>query len=158
MFLTWSVAGNGESNRLIGFTYESDQDAVKSAQDNLDSVIHNEVVSKMDDIIDALEEYKNDTNVYDAMGNLLGEEYSLPNISDYSELLNLYSGSSIITDAMQAAKDAAYQQVMNSVANATNNVTIGDITVQGVDDANGLAEAIVDQLGNAVLQEMYSRT
>ena len=141
-----------------GFVYEADQDAVKSAQDNLDSVIHNEVISKMDDIIDALEEYKDDTNVYDAMGNLLGEEYSLPNISDYSELLNLYSGSSIITDAMQAAKDAAYQQVMNSVANATNNVTIGDITVQGVDDANGLAEAIVDQLGNAVLQEMYSRT
>ena len=112
----------------------------------------------MDDIIDALEDYKDDTNVYDAMGNLLGTAYSLPSISDYSDLLNLSSGNSIITEAMQAAKDAAYQQVMSSVANATNNVTIGDITVQGVDDANGLAEAIVDQLGNAVLQEMYSRT
>ena len=142
----------------VGLVYESDKDAVKSAQDNLDSVIHNEVVSKMDDIIDALEDYKDDTNVYDAMGNLLGTAYSLPSISDYSDLLNLSSGNSIITEAMQAAKDAAYQQVMSSVANATNNVTIGDITVQGVDDANGLAEAIVDQLGNAVLQEMYSRT
>ena len=141
-----------------GFVYEADQDAIRSAQEKFDQTIHDETINKLDDIIDALEDFKDDSNVYDAMGNLLGKEYTLPDILDYSDLLSLSSGNNIISEAMEAAKDAAYQQVMSSVKNTANNVSIGDITVQGVDDANGLAEAIVDQLGNAVLKEMYNRT
>ena len=141
-----------------GFVYEADQDAIRSAQEKFDQTIHDETINKLDDIIDALEDFKDDSNVYDAMGNLLGKEYTLPDILDYSDLLSLSSGNNIISEAMKAAKDAAYQQVMSSVKNTANNVSIGDITVQGVDDANGLAEAIVDQLGNAVLKEMYNRT
>ena len=142
-----------------GFVYEADQDAIRSAQEKFDQTIHDETINKMDDIIDALEDFKDDTNIYDAMGNLLGKEYALPNILDYSDLLSLSSGNNVISEAMKAAKDAAYQQVMSNIKNNTaNNISIGDITVQGVDDANGLAEAIVDQLGNAVLKEMYNRT
>lgn len=140
-----------------GFVYEADQDAIRSAQEKFDQTIHDETINKLDDIIDALEDFKDDSNVYDAMGNLLGKEYTLPDILDYSDLLSLSNGNNIISEAMKAAKDAAYQQVISSVKNTANNVSIGDITVQGVDDANGLAEAIVDQLGNAVLKEMYNR-
>lgn len=54
-----------------GFVYQRDEKAFKDAEKALKDVQHKEVLAKMDDAIDALEELKKDNNIYDSGGNLL---------------------------------------------------------------------------------------
>lgn len=143
-----------------GFVYEADQDALRSAQENLESVIQNQLIGKIDELIEAIEDAKNDTNVYDANGVLLGSEYQLPNIASYADLLRAYSeNDDVLTAAMEDARRAAYDSIMGSVSNIANSpvITIGDIVVQGVDDVEAFANAIREQFPNAILQSLYSK-
>lgn len=143
----------------VGFVYEANQDAIRSAQENLDQVLHNEMMSKLDDMIEAIQDLKEDNDVYDINGVLLGKEYTLPVITDFVELLNSSSSSNIVANAMQDAKNAAYQQVMETIGNIGqgNTFTIGDIIVNGVDTPDALAEALVAEFPNAILQAMYKK-
>ena len=144
----------------IGFVYEADQEAIESAQEALEKTIHSETMSKLDDILDALEESKNDTNVYDALGNLLGSEYSLPSLASYAELLENYSSDNkVLSDAVKEIEKAAYNSVMSGVNNGApvNSFQIGDINISGVEDVNALANAIADEFPNALLQAMHSK-
>ena len=50
----WSVPFVGESNRLIGFVYEADQNKIKEAQDRVDELRHQETLDKIDEAIDAI--------------------------------------------------------------------------------------------------------
>lgn len=143
---------------MIGFTYEADQDAIQDAQQAFDQELHNQTLSKLDEILEAIEDSKADTNVYDANGVLLGEQYTLPSI-DYSTLLAT-AGKQSITDAtMNDLKKAAAEMVLSGVTSSTGGTTlqIGDIVVQGVDNANALAEALIDEFPNAFLQALYSK-
>lgn len=142
----------------VGFTYEADQDAIQDAQQAFDQELHNQTLSKLDEILEAIEDSKADTNVYDANGVLLGEQYTLPSI-DYSTLLAT-AGKQSITDAtMNDLKKAAAEMVLSGVTSSTGGTTlqIGDIVVQGVDNANALAEALIDEFPNAFLQALYSK-
>lgn len=144
----------------VGFVYEADQEAIESAQEALEKTIHSETMSKLDDILDALEESKNDTNVYDALGNLLGSEYSLPSLASYAELLENYSSDNkVLSDAVKEVEKAAYNSVMSGVNNGApvNSFQIGDINISGVEDVNALANAIADEFPNALLQAMHSK-
>lgn len=143
-----------------GFVWEADQDAVLEAQQNLENVVQDQLLGKIDDLIEAIEDAKADTNVYDANGVLLGEKYTLPTLGDYSELLKTYSSSDVVTSAMADAKKAAYEQVLSGIvqAQAGNTIQIGDIVVQGVDSVDSLAQAILDEFPNAMLQAMHSKT
>lgn len=53
------------------FVYQADTNALKEAERALEEVQHNEVINKIDDVIDAIENLK-DINLYDADGNALG--------------------------------------------------------------------------------------
>ena len=144
----------------LGFVFEADQDAVLDAQTKLEDVIHNQLLGKMDDLIEALDKSKEDTNVYDINGVLLGKEYTLPDIGNYSDLLKVYGGAnSTVTSAMEDAKKAAYEQILKGVNTkaVSNSFQIGDIIVQGVDNPNDLASAIFDQFPNALLQALHSK-
>lgn len=144
----------------LGFVYEQDQDMLLEAQKNLEDVVHNQLLDKIDDLIDALDESKADTNVYDANGVLLGEEYTLPVIAGYAELLDNYrSSSDMVTKAMEDARKAAYEQILNGAmpSSVMRSVQIGDIIVQGVDSAEDLANAIMDNFPNAILQAIYGK-
>lgn len=145
---------------MIGFVYEADQDAVLDAQRNLEDVIQNQLLGKLDDLIEALDDTKADTNVYDAFGVLLGKEYSLPDIGNYSELLSNFSkNTDIVTSAMKDAKKAAYEQILKGVNTkaVSTSFQIGDIVVQGVDNPNDLANAIFDQFPTALLQALHNK-
>lgn len=142
-----------------GFVFERDQQAIADATENLESVIHDQLLGKIDDVIEAIDKSKSDTNVYDANGVLLGQEYMLPNIADYAALLKSTASTSFVNDAMKSVKKAAYEQVMSGIQN--NNpvsMQIGDIVVQGVDNPTALAEAIMDEFPNALLQAMHSKS
>lgn len=144
----------------VGFVFEQDQDALLEAQTNLESVVQDQLIDKIDDLIEAIQESKADTNVYDANGVLLGQEYVLPDIGSYSDLLN-GSGKNkdVITSAMEDAKKTAYEQILRGVLNNNQtSVQIGDINIQSADNPEDLAYAIIDNLPNAILQELYSKT
>lgn len=142
----------------VGFVYEADQDAIKQAQDNLDQILHDQTMDKIDEIIDAINELKNDSNVYDAEGNLLGQQYALPEIGSYEDLLASYSANTILNDAVQDAKKAAYEQVMSGITNNdTNSIQIGDIIVNGADNVQALVEAIQSEFPTALLQAIHGK-
>ena len=48
-----------------GFVYESDQDAIKAAQEDLNEIYYQDVLDKFDDAIDKLDALKYDKNIYD---------------------------------------------------------------------------------------------
>ena len=142
-----------------GWVYREDQQAVQDAQMKLDQAIHNETMNKLDDLLEAVEDLKGDSNVYSANGTLLGQEYSLPSFVGYTELLNSLGGTNIVSSAMDDAKKAAYEQVMGSIVNSgkTTTLSIGDIIVNGVDSPDALAEALLAEFPNAILQAMYGK-
>lgn len=142
-----------------GWVYRADQNALQDAQKAFDQAIHNETMHKLDDLIDAVEDLKNDSNVYTSSGTLLGKEYTLPSFVGYTELLNSIGGTNIVSSAMDDAKKAAYEQVMGSVINsgATTSLSIGDIIVNGVDNPDALAEALLAEFPNAMLKAMHNK-
>ena len=142
----------------VGFVYEADQEAIQKAQENLDQVLHDQTMDKIDEIIDAIEDLKADSNVYDAEGNLLGQRYTLPEIGSYEDLLESYSASTILNDAVKEAKKAAYEQVMSGVTNnASNTIQIGDIVVNGVENVQALVDAIQEEFPAALLQAIHGK-
>lgn len=144
----------------IGFVYEADQDAVQSAQENFEQVLHNELLNKIDDVIEALDDLKEDTNVYDAEGNLLGTEYVLPNIPGFEELLNS-TGAANVSEEFKQQYDKALRDYLDnligSVAKPENITFSGDINVTEVDSAAELANAIMSDLPNEMLQRIYQK-
>lgn len=143
---------------MIGFTYEADQDAIQDAQNTFDQELNNQVISKLDEVIEAIEDSKADTNVYDANGVLLGQEYALPSI-DFSTLLATTGKQDLVNPSMDDIKKAAAEMVLGGVTSSNGNTTlqVGDIVVQGVDNANALAEALIDEFPNAFLQALYAK-
>ena len=53
----------------VGFVYEADQQAIKDAEEALNDAYYDEVLNKFDDAIDALEDLKDQNNIYDYDGN-----------------------------------------------------------------------------------------
>lgn len=145
---------------VIGFVYEADQDAVQSAQENFEQVLHNELLNKIDDVIEALDDLKEDTNVYDADGNLLGTEYVLPNIPGFEELLNS-TGAANVSEEFKQQYDKVLRDYLDnligSVAKPENITFSGDINVTEVDSAAELANAIMSDLPNEMLQRIYQK-
>lgn len=68
-----------------------------------------------------------------------------------------------VYDHQRQVEDMVKQITNNSIVNNTRNVQqpitvqIGDINLKGVQDVNGLAQAIKTRLPNAMLQEMHRR-
>lgn len=140
----------------LGFVYEADQDELKSAQENLESVVHDQLLGKIDELIDALDDSKADTNVYDAAGNLIGTQYVLPEIENLSALLGGSSTDGTLSGLVTDAKKAIYSQIFGNNGQSVS-VHMGNIVLEGVNDPNALADAIVDQFSNAVTQAIYTK-
>lgn len=144
----------------LGFVYEADQDAVQSAQENFEQVLHNEMLNKIDDVIEALDDLKGDTNVYDSEGNLLGTEYVLPNIPGFEELLQS-TGAANVSEEFKQQYDKALRDYLDnligSVSKPENISFTGDINVTEVDSAAELANAIISDLPNEMLQRIYQK-
>lgn len=142
----------------VGFVFEADQDELKNAQENLEEVIQKQLLSRIDDLIDALKSQKDDTNVYDAEGNLLGTQYTLPQLGTLTDVLSNYYNKNTVP-MFSGLKGSLYDQI---VAGATNNQSLqfsvnGDINLNDVNDVNTLGMAIVDLLPNAILQAINNK-
>ena len=142
-----------------GFVFEADQEAVRTAQNNLEDVIENQLIDRIDDLIDAIEEQKNNTNIYDASGNLLGSAYSTPQLAAFTDILSGYYGKIGTTSPLSSLKNALYDQLTSSISNSSVNkavsFNVANMNINEVDNANAFAEEIIDQLPNALLQALY---
>ena len=136
---------------MIGFVYEADQEAIKEAQDRVDELRHNEMLDKIDEAIEAIEDNKKNDNIYDFQGSDVIKDITT---EDALKLYNLIHDS---TDLDTLLADKMFTDLKN--ANSTNNssvsIQIGDIRVEGVQDANGLAQSIISELPNKLIQALY---
>lgn len=171
----------------IGFVYTADRTAIKEAQDALDDAAYEEVLNSLDDILDALEDLKGDNNIYDYNANKItdGSTDVTSKIEELNNAANklLESGKYTLVDVptalsalasidLSSMTDVLYKTAMQSLSESIKSVmndgagsgagqsvtlTIGDIYVQGVDDPDGLANAIVNELPAVILQKLRSR-
>lgn len=143
----------------VGFVYEADQDELKTAQENLENVVKDQLLGKIDDLINALEESKKDTNVYDANGNLLGSVYNTPELGTLSSILSNYYSNGVTLDA-NVLRDALGKDILGNIGTTNNkniSLDLGGITINEVKDGNDLANAIINQLPSALLQALYQK-
>lgn len=139
---------------MVGFVYEADQDAIRDAEDRLSELQHQELLSKIDDAIDAIEDNKKNDNVYDYTGTSIVKD--IDSIS--GEELYKKVRETLNMDVLLADKAA----VIEKSAIATNTPAgaifqFGDIMLYGVQDTDALAQSIVNELPNRIVQKMYSR-
>ena len=135
-----------------GFDYEAISDDVDSAQRTLDDLLFEQALQQ-------LEDSKIDSNIYDDYGNELTPIVdTLPGLdfsSYYGSILNGNERSGLLSGNLSNL-DISRLIASGAAANELS-VTIeeGAISLSGVNNVNELAEAITNQLPNALLQELY---
>ena len=161
-----------------GFVYEQDRDALQEAQERMTELRHQETLDKIDEAIDALENQKQDDNVYNYEGHLIkpysnggvdargglsalhgspGRVETIFNAEDGKKLFDLIHGTDNL--AHEVAKKFNTNALFNQIATAgkpvSNTVSIGDIVIEKADDADSLASDILNNLPSAILRQMY---
>lgn len=148
---------------MVGFVYEADRKAIQDAQDRLDELQHQELLNKIDDAIDAIEDLKKTNNIYNYEGTATNSDaVGLgPNATTVT-----WDGITSVISALTAANYTAPDisailadvgEIANGVTAATGNVSlnIGDIVLNGVNDTETLADNIINNLPNALMQRLY---
>lgn len=137
-----------------GYVYQADQKALKDAQDRLDDVRHKETLAKIDDAIQAIEDQKKINNIYDYSGqNVIG---SFTN-EQGSTLYGLIRDTAAINGMKATGMGLTSEGHKTAGVNGGVTIQIGDIVLQDVQDADTLAQELIQKLPNKVLQAMYRR-
>lgn len=137
-----------------GYVYENDQKALKDAQDKLDDLRHKETLAKIDDAIQAIEDRKKTNNIYDYSGqNVIG---SFTN-EQGSTLYGLIRDTAAINGMKATGLGFTSEGYKTAGANGGVTIQIGDIILQDVQDADTLAQELIQKLPNKVLQAMYRK-
>ena len=137
---------------MRGFDYEAISEDVDAAQRTLDDLLFEKALQQ-------LEDSKIDSNIYDDYGNELTPIVdTLPGLdfsSYYGSILNGNERSGLLSGNLSNL-DISRLIASGAAANELS-VTIeeGAISLSGVNNVNELAEAITNQLPNALLQELY---
>lgn len=141
-----------------GFVYQADQEEILAAQKDLENIIEDQLLSKIDDLVQALEYQKDNLNVYDAEGNLLGSQYTIPQLGTLSSIMSQYYASNVVP-SISGLKGSLYDQIVSGATgnNSSMEFNFGDINLSEVSDVNTLGQAIVDLLPNAVLQALSKK-
>ena len=134
-----------------GFGYEADNNEIRAAQKAYDDVLS-------ENLIASLENSKKDNNVYDSAGNLIGKQSTSLDGVDFGKYLSTViagnENSGLLSNSLNQIN---YDALKGNGAN-TNTVTFsGDIVLNGVDDAQGLAEALKVQLPSYISQLWFSK-
>lgn len=140
---------------MIGFVYEADQDAIKEAQDRVDELRHQEMLDKIDEAIDALEDSKAENNVYDYTGTQVLNDYNDNTASSVYDMFQNAVDPSVFANEVYTKTGSV--GVPKDVLNQPLSFQIGDIRLDGVQDVESLADAIIQQLPNALFQKMYQK-
>ena len=137
-----------------GYVYQADQKALKDAQDKLDDLRHKETLAKIDDAIQAIEDQKKTNNIYDYSGqNVIG---SFTN-EQGSMLYGLIRDTAAINGMKATGMGFTSEGYKTAGANGGVTIQIGDIVLQDVQDADTLAQELIQKLPNKVLQAMYRK-
>lgn len=170
-----------KSNRLKGFQYEADEQAIRDAQKRVDELHHQQLLDKIDEAIDAIEDNKKDDNVYNYEGDMRIKQYAAGGVNSKTGIVQLdgtRQRSEVVFNANDAAKlydlvhntsslsayvaDSVMNMLRTNVAsglsrignNRSIDLSIGDIIVNGVNNSSDLARQIINALPNQVLQEL----
>lgn len=134
-----------------GFKYVADEDELESAQDTVNEQIH-------DLIVRGLEQQKYENNIYDNMGNqLIPVDDMLAGIdfSRYYDSINRGSETSALLTSILSNIDIP--DILSKTAGGDVSIDIGDIILNGVNDAQSLGDAIIAQLPGYLVQAIYSK-
>ena len=160
---------------MRGFYYAADEDAIRTAQDRVDQLNHEEIIGRIDEAIDAIKENKKDDNVYNYSGTEQVKKFAKGGVNVQTGFVQL-DGTPSHAEVVFNAEDASklYEMVHDSfdlrsmvMSGLTNtadqrditprNITvqIGDIRLEGVENPDDLAKAIKQNLQSAMLQALY---
>ena len=133
-----------------GFVYEADQSDIKTAQREYDDVL-------FENLIDTLEGLKKDDNVYDSAGKLVGKQFtSLDGVNFQNYLSSVLTGKENSALLNSAIGQINYDALKGGGAKSNAVSFNGDIILNGVNDAQGLAEALRLQLPSYISQLWFS--
>lgn len=140
---------------MVGFAYEADQKELREAQQKVDELNHEELIGRIDEIIDQIEQIKQSDNVYDYSGENQIKTFDLTSGASelYQSIVDAFDQSAMASNLQDALANYAAAITNN---NATS-ITIGDINIRDANSAEELAQAIKTQLGPAVLQTLYNK-
>ena len=137
-----------------GYVYQADQKALKDAQDKLDDLRHKETLAKIDDAIQAIEDQKKTNNIYDYSGqNVIGSFTD----EQGNTLYGLIRDTAAINGMKATGLGFTSEGYQTAGANGGVTIQIGDIILQDVQDADTLAQELIQKLPNKVLQAMYRK-
>ena len=134
-----------------GFVYEADQGEIRRAQRDYDDVM-------FDGLVDAMERRKKDDNVYDSAGNLIGKQFTSLDGVDFKQYLStVFAGRENSALLGGAIGQINFDAIRHAGAKTNSVEFTGDIVLNGVDDAQGLAEALKVQLPSYISQLWFSK-
>lgn len=136
----------------VGFVYEADQEAIDAAQKQVDDLMHRAKLDAIDDQIDAIEDNKENDNVWSYDGSTLLKSDGLVPDAIYSAIQEMLTAALPEEVYAQTAVAEALQTASAPIA---TQISIGDIIISDATNAEALAKDIVNNLPNAILQEMH---
>lgn len=137
---------------MIGFVYEADQEAIDAAQKQVDDLMHQAKIDAIDDQIDAIEDNKENDNVWSYDGSTLLKSGDLVPDVIYSAIQEMLTAA--LPEEVYA-QTAVAEALQTAAAPVATQITIGDIIISDATNAEALAKDIVNNLPNAILQEMH---
>ena len=135
-----------------GFNYVADQDAIDQAQEGVNQQV-------FDLIIQGLEDAKQDSDIYDSMGQLLQPVEDVLSGIDFSAYYDtIYAGMETSSTLAALLHNIDMQSLLaESQGGGDISIDIGDIVLQGVSDAQSLGDAIIAQLPGYLQQALYGK-
>ena len=148
-----------------GFQYEADEDTLEAAQEAANDAVFSGIVSE-------LERSKEDSNIYGPLGERLISGSSIVDslgqtlvpVEDklstldfepyYQSILNGVEQSGLLTSMLNTIDMA---KVLEQAIGGNVSIDLSGMTLNGVNDAKELGDAIIDQLPNYLLQALYHR-
>ena len=134
-----------------GFHYVADEDALEDAQDAINDQMYQMV-------IDGLEKQKTNNNIYDNMGNQLLPVTDVLSGIDFTRYYDTINrGSEVSSLLTSMLKSIDMPEILEGTTGGDVSIDIGDIVLNGVNDAKELGDAIIAQLPGYLVQAIYSK-
>ena len=148
-----------------GFQYEADEDELESAQEAANDAIFNNIISD-------LEKSKADSNIYgplgerlisgssilDSLGNVLvpvEDKLSGLDFEPYYQSIVSWSEQSGLLEGLLQSIDLS--KLLEASIGGGVNIDIGTMTLNEVQNAKDLGDAIINQLPSYLLQALYKK-
>lgn len=138
----------------IGFRYEADQDAIDEAQKRLDDLDLQARIDAIDKQVEAIEDNKANSNVYDYTGQSLANGLEIGS-SAFNEMINQMVNAPV--EQGMAGMAVAAKTTELSGGGRSINMSIGDINITDAENSEALARDIVTRLPNQIIQELYKK-